>query len=78
MGLYADLAGATPPVEETLEVRLALGSTLEVVRVPEAIERAISPTARPWPPSPSRERSGETCSLIVYDMESGRGAPSRK
>ncbi len=43
---YADIGGATPPVAEIRQVRLASGSTLKVVQVPEALERVISADGR--------------------------------
>ena len=70
---YADVGGATPPVAETWRVRLASGSTLKVVQVPDALRRVISADGRTLACLALQDPSRETCSLIVYDLASGRG-----
>ena len=53
---YADVGGATPPVAERRRVRLASGSTLKVVQVPEAL-REGDLRRRPDPGLPGSPRS---------------------
>ncbi|MEJ7637313.1 MAG: WD40 repeat domain-containing protein [Singulisphaera sp.] len=70
---YVDVGGATPPVAETHQVRLASGSTLKVVQVPDALRRVISADGRTLACLALHDPSRATCSLIVYDLASGRG-----
>ncbi len=70
---FADVGGATPPVAETRQTRLVSGSTLKVVQVPDALERVISADGQTLACLAFHDPGRATCSLVVYDLSSGRG-----
>ena len=71
---YTDAGGANPPVAETRLVRLASGSSLKVVQVPDAYRRVISADGRILACLAFHDASRANSSLIVHDLASGRGA----